>query len=288
MLFQKIADHHLMPAPAAPSNWARHVKITKGACQLDLSPHRDTIVITLSPATVTALPLVEERQVAQGCLIYFPAGACTIAQIAGPSDVLLVHVEPEVRLKLLSASGLFNPLAPHRVAVVPSHPQIDSTIRLLAYLVASDHETASVCLTSIVRLLLLDIAIDGAPLAESAITPRSGPLDAARLRAIDHFIEDHIEEPMNLEQLSQLAGMSRYHFLRCFKKATGVSPLQYVIARRIDRARQMLREGRDSIAEIAYATGFSSQSHLNAMFKRHVGMTPGSFKRQFRPPMLAT
>lgn len=104
-------------------------------------------------------------------------------------------------------------------------------------------------------------------------------LQPHHLAAIDRFIDRNIERVLRIEDLAALVGLSRFHFLRCFKRATGLSPLQYVLARRVAHARALLAEGDESIAAVAYAAGFSSQSHLNAMFKRHLGVTPGVFKR---------
>lgn len=116
---------------------------------------------------------------------------------------------------------------------------------------------------------------------------RRAGLQPRHLAAIDHFIDSHIEGTLRIDDLAGLAGLSRFHFLRCFKRATGSSPLQYVLARRVAHAQTLLATREGSIADVAYAAGFSSQSHLNAMFKRHVGMTPGAYRRALATPRLA-
>lgn len=108
---------------------------------------------------------------------------------------------------------------------------------------------------------------------------RRAGLQPAHLAAIDRFIAGNIEQALRVDDLAMLAGLSRFHFLRCFKRATGSSPLQYILARRVEHAAALLAAHEASIAEVAYAAGFSSQSHLNATFKRHVGMTPGAYRR---------
>ena len=114
--------------------------------------------------------------------------------------------------------------------------------------------------------------------------PRGTRLQPHHLAAIDRSIESNIENGLRIDDLAAQVGLSRYHFLRCFKRATGSSPLQYVLARRVEHARQLLSHSEESIAAVAYAAGFSSQSHLNAMFKRHLGVTPGAFVRVHRRP----
>jgi AraC family transcriptional regulator len=72
--------------------------------------------------------------------------------------------------------------------------------------------------------------------------------------------------------------MSPFRFARAFKKATGRAPRQYVINRRIQHARELLRSPRREIAEVAYRVGFATQSHFTAVFHRHCGITPRRFR----------
>ena len=79
--------------------------------------------------------------------------------------------------------------------------------------------------------------------------------------------------------MAAVAHVSTYHFARQFKAATGLPPHQYVIARRVERARQLLQAGTDlSLAEVAARAGFSDQSQFSCHFKRLVGVTPGQFR----------
>ena len=83
--------------------------------------------------------------------------------------------------------------------------------------------------------------------------------------------------------MAAVARLSPYHFTRQFKAATGLPPHQYVIARRVERARYVLQQGRDlSLAEVAADAGFSDQSQFSRHFKRLVGVTPGRFRMPAR------
>jgi AraC family transcriptional regulator len=107
-------------------------------------------------------------------------------------------------------------------------------------------------------------------------------LPRGRLRAVVEYIEEHLDASPTLEQLAAVACLSPYHFARQFKKATGLPPHQYVILRRVERARQLLRDGDLSLAEVAACTGFSDQSQFSHHFKRIVGVTPGQFRTPAR------
>jgi AraC family transcriptional regulator len=101
------------------------------------------------------------------------------------------------------------------------------------------------------------------------------------LARLDRHIARNLDTPLTLDGLSSLLGRSRFHFARLFKASTGVTPHQYVIRRRVERARELLRAG-GVIAEVALAVGFASQSHLTAHVRRAFGCTPGQLVG--RPP----
>src|SRR5262245_37439955 len=108
---------------------------------------------------------------------------------------------------------------------------------------------------------------------------RDGTLPRAKLRAVVEYIEEHLDAGPSLEQLAAVARLSPYYFARQFKRATGLPPHQYVIARRVEWAKQLLQTGSDfSLAEVAAHAGFSDQSQFSYHFKRLVGVTPGQFR----------
>jgi AraC family transcriptional regulator len=112
---------------------------------------------------------------------------------------------------------------------------------------------------------------------------RDGALPRGRLRAAVEYIEGHLDAGPTLEQMAAAARLSPYHFARQFKAATGLPPHQYVIARRVDRAQQLLRAGGNlSLAQVAVRAGFTDQSQFSHHFKRLVGVTPGQFRAPAR------
>jgi len=97
------------------------------------------------------------------------------------------------------------------------------------------------------------------------------------LHRVDDWIEAHLDEAIHLEDLARLAGMSEFHFHRMFRLSRGIAPHAWILERRVDRARALLRRGQ-SIAGVAAASGFSSQSHLTRVFRRHTGRTPAEYR----------
>ena len=107
--------------------------------------------------------------------------------------------------------------------------------------------------------------------------PRAGRPEAVQ-RALAH-VEANLEHALNLERVAGVAGLSRYHFARLFRRSMGTSLQRYVTARRLERARELLLYSDHSLADIAYRIGFGSQSHMTTLFRKHIGRTPGEIRR---------
>lgn len=103
---------------------------------------------------------------------------------------------------------------------------------------------------------------------------RGRPLDPRRLRTVISYIDAHLDENLTLDRLARETGLKRSHFASAFRLATGQSPRQYVIRRRVDAARELLSARAGPISEIAYRTGFAHQSHLSRAIRKLTGMTP--------------
>lgn len=105
-------------------------------------------------------------------------------------------------------------------------------------------------------------------------------LSAAELRRIEDYVDAHLDHNIGLEDLSAQVTMGVTTFARCFKSSTGVAPYEYVMQRRIDRARDLLEHSHDAIKQIAVNCGFSDQAHLTRAFKKQIGAPPAQFRQQ--------
>ena len=103
---------------------------------------------------------------------------------------------------------------------------------------------------------------------------------AGEIRALWRYLETHIHAPISVEQFSKVIGFSQWHFSRCFKAEFGCSPHRFIIAHRIRHATALLINSRLSIAEIALESGFADQAHLGRSFSKHVGLSPGRWRRE--------
>lgn len=104
-------------------------------------------------------------------------------------------------------------------------------------------------------------------------------ISRSQISEIDEYISNNLEKTISLVSLAKLTGLPAARFGQIFKQATGRSPYKYVLQARIDRAADLLKSSDGSIADIALAVGFYSQSHLTAYFKAATGMTPARYRK---------
>ena len=108
--------------------------------------------------------------------------------------------------------------------------------------------------------------------------PSHSALSPHNLRQVVEFIDNNLEENIKITELSQMISLNYAHFIRTFKHSTGKTPHQFLIEKRIERAKLLLKTTTSPLVEVALQCGFSSQSHLTTQFRLLTGTSP----RQFR------
>jgi len=106
-----------------------------------------------------------------------------------------------------------------------------------------------------------------------------GGLPPATVRRLRDYIDSHLDQTIDVGTLATAAGLSTYHFARAFKQSEGTTPHDFVLKRRIAKARELLSRPDLSLSEIAAAAGFADQSHFTRRFHEIVGMSPGQFRK---------
>jgi AraC family transcriptional regulator len=106
-----------------------------------------------------------------------------------------------------------------------------------------------------------------------------GGLPGFRLRKVRALMIAHLADGFSLIRLAREAGMSEFHFSRAFKRTTGLTPSEYFIHLRLEKARRLLRETDRSAIEIGLDVGYTSPSHFARIFRREVGISPSEYRR---------
>ena len=107
---------------------------------------------------------------------------------------------------------------------------------------------------------------------------RAAQLAPRQMRAVESYVEEHLDRSISLAELAATAGLSPFHFLRAFKRSVGVTPARYVLDRRMAGARLLLKTGCLSVSEIGIRVGFDHSGHFARAFRRAVGVTPSAFR----------
>ncbi|WP_315834880.1 AraC family transcriptional regulator [Bradyrhizobium prioriisuperbiae] len=102
-----------------------------------------------------------------------------------------------------------------------------------------------------------------------------------RLRRVDDYMREHLADPLSLTALAEVACISRFHFLRLFKQTYGETPLKRLTRLRMEDARERLA-GNQSIAEIAFASGYENSAHFAVAFRKIFGVAPSVYRRDIR------
>ena len=118
----------------------------------------------------------------------------------------------------------------------------------------------------------------------TALAPRTvrsqAGLSRSQQQLVIEYINDNLNQDLRLAAMAATVGMSQSHFTRQFKQSLGITPHQYVIQCRVERARLLLQRGDLTIRQVATVVGFADQSHLTYHFKRILGITPNQFLQQ--------
>jgi AraC family transcriptional regulator len=158
-------------------------------------------------------------------------------------------------------SGLQDPLLGHIVTTLAEEIEVGFADRILIETLGT-----GLCIRIAQRFVRLPL-----PTSSKGLSPE-------RLRRVRDYIEAHLDDHLSLTALADIACLSPYHFSRSFKEAAGIGPRRYVIQRRLERAKTLLRKTDKPLALIAQEAGFANQAHLTSIFSREMGLTPGRFR----------
>jgi AraC family transcriptional regulator len=157
----------------------------------------------------------------------------------------------------------------------------DTPIEGLVDLMINDFEASRPCALyseTLAHALAMRFLLYGAS-SEHTLNSSVEPLPPRILRRIRGRIEAELDTELSLASLAKESGYSRAHFLRMFRAATGLTPHQYVLERRLSTAQQLIRQSKMLLADIALKCGFSSQTYMNDVFRKRLGVTPLEYRR---------
>lgn len=157
------------------------------------------------------------------------------------------------------------------------HPQIEQLGVMLLNEIKNGGLAGQLYVESLTNALAVHLLRSYSAIQPCAVQYDGGLSDRQLLQVTD-YIHDCLAQDIKLSDLAGLLGISQFHFGRCFKQATGLTPHQYVLQQRLERAKHLLKETELPVMEIAMLCGFSSHSHLGKVIRQHTGLSPKAYR----------
>ena len=247
-----------------------------------LSQH--LLILHTKPAPVMNLRYQDvKREIppSVGSITVIPPGSVTDCCWRGTKDGFNIHLDPKLVAQVAASSF---ELDLSRTAVPSRDTLMASELRIIMLAVDAELRTGGVggplIIESLANILAVHLIRHLFGLGQSRTATHSA-FPRLKLATVIDYIMANLDAKPTVEQMAALAQLSPYHFMRQFKAATGLSPHQFLISRRVELAQHLLRKKRfNGLAEVAILSGFSDQSQFSFHFKRIVGLTPGQFRAE--------
>ena len=241
-----------------------------------------TLFISLAPRPIHYLQAQDGKQhmglYRKGDMSIAPADSAFFARWDGDEQCLAIRLTDQfvqhVARETLVQDG-------DRLTLMPTfhirNPQIESISMMLLNELEQGASGSRLYLDSLTNILAINLLRQHAT-TQTKVPTYEGGLPPRQLRQVLDYIDAHLDQDIKLAGLAQLLDMSQFHFSHLFKQAMGISPHQYLLQQRVERAKQLLKHSDQLIVDIALECGFSSHSHLSRQFRQLTGMTPKAYR----------
>ena len=213
-----------------------------------------------------------------GDMLITPANTPLFVRWEGQENCLQIQL-PESFLKRVAEETLGK--NGDRLTVVPTfqsrQPQLEAIANLLMAEKQQRQAGGELYLDSLANVLAVQM-LRSYGTTSAQVPTYEGGLPPYQLNRVLDYIDAGLAENLKLSDLAGLLNMSPFHFGRMFKQSMGISPHQYVIQQRLERAKHLLKHSDRTIIDIALACGFNSHSHLSKQFRKVVGVAPRAFR----------
>ncbi|BAU15318.1 transcriptional regulator, AraC family [Leptolyngbya sp. NIES-3755] len=241
-----------------------------------------TVCVSLNSAPSHLLQVVGERQhhspCTKGDICIVPAGHPFFWQWQRADHYVRIQINPDCFKELAQVETDLNV---DRLELLPKfrvrHLQVEQISLMLLDELKNEGLAGQRYVDSLANALMIQLLRHF-----SATEPQTelceGGLSDRQLLQIADYVNEHLAQEIKIFELAELTRMSHFHFSRLFKQAIGVSPHQYVIEQRVERAKHLLKRSQLPIMEIAMLCGFSSHSHLGKCFRQCTGLSPKAYR----------
>ncbi|MFA6009857.1 MAG: AraC family transcriptional regulator [Desulfobacteraceae bacterium] len=244
------------------------------------SPDHVIVIHDGNPSTLewTAGGRKNEARFSQGDALINPTGFFTSPRWNSDVEILVLAINSDFMNKTAEGMGLV-----HKVELAPRYHFRDDLLKQLATSLIAEfeqNETADRIYAETLNHTLIAHVLKKYSVQGIEPLPQTLKLQPWKLNRIIDYINDNLDEDISLETIARVVDLSPTYFAALFKKSTGLAPHQYVMTRRLEKAKDLLHHTKKTIADIAIQTGFSDQSHLTRLLRRHTGLTPKEIRNR--------
>lgn len=245
-------------------------------------PHEHTLGLFLSPRPFKFSHRQDGHTHAglysKGDLLITPADTRLATQAEGDVHIIQMRIQDSF---LRQVAGETLGLDSDRIDLVPAFkirdPQIEAIATMLLTELHRESFGSHLYIESLTNVLAVHLLRHHAT-TRPELSNYEGGLPQRQLLQVLDYIDAHLSSEISLADLAELVGISQFHFGRLFKQSLGLSPYQYLLQQRVERAKVLLKQSDQSIVAIALECGFNSHSHLGRKFRQLTGITPKAYR----------
>ncbi len=202
-----------------------------------------------------------------------PADTPSRWEMKEPDTILLLSVAQSLLKTVAEESGH----DPRHIEILNRFQTRDTKIEHIGWALEAEMETGypngRLYVESLAQGLAIHLLNRHSSQSHEVTSPKGG-IPGHRLKQVLSYIEDNLSQDLSLQNIAEVSGLSASYFKTAFRTSVGHPVHQYVIQRRVERARSLLAEGELPISQVALETGFAHQSHLAHHMRRVLGVTP--------------
>ncbi len=216
-------------------------------------------------------------------IVVTPAGIRSGWRWFAPSDVIVVTLDP-AKVEHFAQSELGILLDPQQLADLPqfSDPDLCAAGIILRDALEEDDISSAVMFEAMSRVFLVKLLQRYGKRRPEEVA-LSARFTSRHYQTVLRYVQDRLDQTITVDELATEVGMRPSHFARVFKETLGTTPMQFVMAYRIEQSMKMMEDATRPFGDIALACGFSDQAHFTRSFKQLTGQTPRAYRAAQTP-----
>ena len=209
-------------------------------------------------------------------IFFNPANVPFSRYTADHYEFLLVLIEPE---KMVSSASIVSNKCTFTEGYHIKDPNLEYIFKLLLSEIQAGNQNGKLFLENIVSVLAFHFVKNYSKEQPAELIENVNGFTSKELEKALYYIDKNMSENYKIENLAEEFGVSKFNFIKRFKSSTNVTPHQFIIKKKLERSKNLLKEDSLSLTDITYMLNFSDQSHFSNSFKKMYGMTPREFRK---------